>query len=532
MHNQNITLEQQKRQVESANKLKSEFLSNMSHELRTPLNSILTLTHVLLLEAKSKLEEEEYSYLEIVHRNGKNLLEIINSILDLSKIEAGRMDIHTNRFSFKQMLSMVNENLQPLAKEKGIDYKIIFDEHIPKINSDELKLHQVFTNIIGNAIKFTESGFVEIKTRVEDKSIITSIKDTGIGISKNDLHDIFDEFHQSDGTSSRKYEGTGLGLAIARKLITMLGGELTAESEKGVGSIFTIKVPIEWHNKDAYTAPFSDKLTNNITSSNYINDFSERKILLVDDNEDIIKQMTGLLENLNINLEVAIGGEQALKLIDMSIPDGIILDLMMPSIDGFEVLKTISINQKTKNIPIIILTAKDLSKNDLKKLEFANIQFIVQKGYIYQKDLIDKVKHILSLKNERSILNPEYKKQKNKKVNIYIISEQKDNLISISALLKNNYNINEITDSDGKFNKIATNGNNIILVDTPPESLHKNEYLEKFIPNEKIIPYTAIVLSARAMKGDKDMYLSLGYDEYVSLPIDYDNLALKIDNLL
>ncbi|PLX14886.1 MAG: hypothetical protein C0598_00295, partial [Marinilabiliales bacterium] len=102
----------------------------------------------------------------------------------------------------------------------------------------------------------------------------------------------------------------------------------------------------------------------------------------------------------------------------------------------------------------------------------------------------------------------------------------------ISALLKNNYNIIEITDSDGKFNKIATNGNNIILVDTPPESLHKNEYLEKFIPNEKIIPYTAIVLSARAMKGDKDMYLSLGYDEYVSLPIDYDNLALKIDNLL
>lgn len=224
LREQNTELEYQSRQLEEASRLKSEFLSNMSHELRTPLNSIMALSRSLIRQATGKLSEEAVGYLSIIERNGKKLLTLINDILDLSKIEAGKMDIVPKPFNVGSTIETILEMLAPLAEEKGIRLTATIPEGFPRIESDETRVYQILQNLIGNAIKFTEKGGVTVTARSNAANIHIEIKDTGIGIPDNCLPYIFEEFRQVDGTASRQYEGAGLGLAIADKASRMLGG--------------------------------------------------------------------------------------------------------------------------------------------------------------------------------------------------------------------------------------------------------------------------------------------------------------------
>lgn len=243
---QNLVLEEQRNQVEQANRLKSEFLSNMSHELRTPLNSILSLTRVLIMQAKEKLSAEEMNFLNVIDRNGKSLLNLINDILDLSKIEAGRVDVRLNRFSVASLIDLIIESLEHLAREKGIKLIQIIPEPLPDIETDEDMMRHVLQNIVGNAIKFTQEGSVTVSAYNDDNNILIEVADTGIGISTKDLPHIFDEFWQADGSHSRKYEGTGLGLSISYKILANLKGRIEVESEIGKGSTFRIILPVKW----------------------------------------------------------------------------------------------------------------------------------------------------------------------------------------------------------------------------------------------------------------------------------------------
>ncbi len=534
LQNQNVKLEAQKKQVESATKLKSEFLSNMSHELRTPLNSILALSHVLIQQTKDKLGEEEYSYLEIVERNGKNLLKLINGILDLSKIEAGRMEISTTYFSVSQLLQLVCESLQPLAKNKKIDLKLIVDENIPKISSDELKLHQVFTNIINNAIKFTEKGVVEIKAHYVNDIIKISVKDTGIGISKENLSFIFEEFRQSDGTNSRKFEGTGLGLAIADKIIEILGGEINVESEEGIGSTFTVSLPLNWKksSKPDELSIKNDNIVNKIVdafSDKDDVDYSNKLILIVDDNKDSTKQIKYLVEQLGIKAEVANDGKEALAFVNHTIPDGIILDLMMPEIDGFKVINQLMKNENSRDIPIVILTAMDLSYQDMLKLSHSNVQQIIQKGDVNFEQLQSNIKQILSSKIAKSI---DESQDTSNKINIFIISNNKDNATTINALLKDDYEEVKILNSDETIKVDMPDEKNILLFDMPTQDISKTEVLKYLKFSTQINNLPIIAISAQAMTGDKEKFISLGFDGYVSMPIDINTLSLEINRLL
>ena len=236
----------QKIEVEEANRLKSEFLSNMSHELRTPLNSIMALSNVLITHAKNKLDDDENNYLQVIERNGKRLLVLINSILDLSKIEAGKMDVSHEFTSIGNLLLIIKENMQTIADKKELVLTLSIPDNLPQIDTDESKLHQVLLNMVSNAIKFTEEGEVSISANYDTNNVFIEIKDTGIGISKEMLPNIFDEFRQVDGTSTRQYEGTGLGLAIANKLVKLLSGNIEVKSELNEGSVFTITIPIKW----------------------------------------------------------------------------------------------------------------------------------------------------------------------------------------------------------------------------------------------------------------------------------------------
>ncbi len=261
LQEQNVELDFQRQQIEEANRLKSEFLSNMSHELRTPLNSILLLSNVLIKQTKDKLNDEENDYLKIVERNGEKLLELINDILDLSKIESGKADISLGEVPLGTILRVIKENLTLLAEEKGLTISLKIPKKIPKVKTDEAKLYQVFTNVISNAVKFTEVGSVDIIVNKDSKNVYVAIKDTGIGIYEDSLQHIFDEFRQVDGSTTRKYEGTGLGLTIANKTMKLLGGNIQVKSELDKGSVFTISIPIKWVGRTELIPDTSERKT-------------------------------------------------------------------------------------------------------------------------------------------------------------------------------------------------------------------------------------------------------------------------------
>ncbi len=351
LHEQNLELEVQRKQVESANQLKSEFLSNMSHELRTPLNSIMALSRVLIMQAKDKLDEEENSYLEIVERNGKRLLSLINNILDLSKIESGKMDIAVSSFSLKTLLNMIVENIQGLTEEKSLSVSLSIPDHFPMLETDEARLHQVLLNIVGNAVKFTNKGGVDIIVTEEDGNACIAVKDTGVGISKEMLPRIFDEFRQVDGTSSRQYQGTGLGLAIAQRITSILGGEIKVDSVLGQGSVFKVYIPFNWDNSVSI-----QEIAKPISSSI---EGEKKTILVVDDEIEIINEISESLKNSGYKIITASSGIEALRLAKKHQPYAITLDVVMPEMDGWEVLQELKNDFSTKDIPVIIVSVSN-----------------------------------------------------------------------------------------------------------------------------------------------------------------------------
>ena len=219
---QNVELAEQKRQVDQASRLKSTFLSNMSHELRTPLNSVIALSGVLGRRLQQAIPEEEYGYLEVIERNGKHLLALINDVLDLSRIEAGKDEPTIERFDIKALAAEVVATLEPQAREKQIALVSSVGADLPLVVSDRTKCRHILQNLIANAVKFTEAGRVELSATATKTSLRIAVVDTGIGIAQSQLEQIFDEFRQADESTARKHGGTGLGLAIAKGLATLL----------------------------------------------------------------------------------------------------------------------------------------------------------------------------------------------------------------------------------------------------------------------------------------------------------------------
>ncbi|MDD3490090.1 MAG: ATP-binding protein [Paludibacter sp.] len=240
LEEQNKMLEAQKNKLNELNQLKTSFLSNMSHELRTPLNSIIALSGVLNRNLKNKIDDELYSYLPVIERNGKHLLSIINDILDFSRIESGRETINYTQIAPRQIINELCETLQPIASQKNIDLIVSFPDETNKLVTDEKKFRHIMQNLMANAVKFTNDGKVAVTLTQNENKFQIDVTDTGIGIKPEHLANIFEEFSQADSSTSRRFGGTGLGLAIARKYARLLGGDITVQSVPEVGSIFTL----------------------------------------------------------------------------------------------------------------------------------------------------------------------------------------------------------------------------------------------------------------------------------------------------
>ncbi|MCF7920110.1 MAG: response regulator [Candidatus Cloacimonetes bacterium] len=533
LHSQNIELELQKRQVMQANKLKSEFLSNMSHELRTPLNSILALSKIVLLQTQGKITPEETKYLEIVNRNGKRLLDLINDILDLSKIEAGKMDLHPVFISLEPVLENIRESISPLAQEKNIEVKLEISQKLPIIETDEGKVYQILQNIVGNAVKFTEKGYVSITAEHDRENIYVKVADTGIGIAKDDIAHIFEEFRQVDGSSSRFFEGTGLGLTIAYKLVKMLGGDIIVESILKKGSLFTVIIPAQWQGEIDYTEPeFLKSIPANQQETKLT--AGKSRLLLVEDNEASIIQIRNELQREGYIVDVASGGQQALDYVKRVIPDGIILDLMMPEIDGFEVLENIRNTEKTRQIPVLILTAKDLDRSDLAKLSANHVQQLVQKGNIDLQGLLTKIKLLLGnipgseiIKEDQMMEDPE-----NNLPEILIVEDNPDNMTTLKAMIGGKYRLREAQDGLQGLKSCVNCHPDLVLLDISLPVIDGIEVIGILKGSEETKHIPVIAVTARAMKEDEQELLQAGCDDYLAKPVNPELLLQKLQKWL
>jgi hypothetical protein len=237
-------LETQHRELEQANRVKSEFLSTMSHELRTPLNSVMALSQLMLARGTGKNPEQEREFLGIIERNGRHLLELVNAILDLSRIEAGQVAIFVGTVNAEDVVQSAMQTVRPLMADKGLCARVHTARGMPSFQSDEVRVRQILINLLSNAVKFTDTGEVEVSVETTADRVSFAVRDTGIGIEESDLDSIFDEFRQVDGSATRRHGGAGLGLTISRRLAEILGGTLTAKSAPGQGSVFTLSLPL------------------------------------------------------------------------------------------------------------------------------------------------------------------------------------------------------------------------------------------------------------------------------------------------
>lgn len=393
-------LEDKNVQLTLISKYKSEFLANMSHELRTPLNSLLILSQMLTENQEGNLTGDQLKYARTINQAGKELLGLINSILDLSKIEAGKMAVHAANLALEDLAVYMGNQFTLQAEEKGILFDVRLDPHLPShIASDEQKLKQILNNMISNGIKFTESGSVVLEIRKAEKKetekieelkgfkevIAFTIRDTGIGIPKEKMDIIFQSFEQGDEAISRKYGGTGLGLSISKGLAQFLGGVIKAVSKEGKGSIFTLflpeksdfflkgdkadtdqgypPVPGEFTG-DAYTQKDSPCLEPDEAEKELL---TGKKILIVDDDMRNIFALTAALESRGVTVIFAETGKQALDMLkDHLDVDLILMDIMMPEMDGYQTIQHIRQSPEFSKLPIIAATAKAM-KGDRKK---------------------------------------------------------------------------------------------------------------------------------------------------------------------
>ncbi len=340
--------------ADQANKAKSMFLANMSHEIRTPMNAIIGFSDLLYSSIK---DEKQRSQIDAIRSSGKNLLRIINDILDLSKIEAGKMVIQNEPINIYNIIKEIETIFAHITKEKGIRFVIDIQEEIPlALMLDETRIRQILFNLIGNAVKFTETGEVTLSVmeRIKEKDkidLIISVKDTGIGIPANQQSLIFEAFNQQEGQRTVQYGGTGLGLTITKRLVEMMGGNIVLSSVYGKGSVFTITLP------DIIIKKKSKEVAEINSSDPSVLFFETGSVLIADDNPENRKYLVDLLSHFPLELYEAENGVEAIEKAQQYLPQVILMDYIMPVMNGGEAIEILKKQDSTKVIPIIALSA-------------------------------------------------------------------------------------------------------------------------------------------------------------------------------
>jgi PAS domain S-box-containing protein len=343
--------------AERANLAKSQFLANMSHELRTPLNAIIGYSEMLEEEATDLGQEAFVSDLKRIHGAGKHLLALINDVLDLSKIEAGKMDLFLEKFDLKSMIHDVVTTVTPLVQKNGNHLDVQVSPDAGSMTADLTKMRQMLFNLLSNASKFTQNGRVGLDAARQGDQIVLHVRDSGIGMTPEQLGRLFEAFTQADASTTRKYGGTGLGLAITRRFARMMGGDVTAESVPGSGSTFTIRVPavVIDPKKAASPAPAASGPSRPVAPTAP----DARAVLVIDDDPAAQELLRRTLEKDGFRVITASGGDEGLRLAREVRPHVITLDVMMPGKDGWAVLGEIKADPTLRNSPVVMVTILD-----------------------------------------------------------------------------------------------------------------------------------------------------------------------------
>jgi len=514
-----------KQQAEAATIAKSQFLANMSHEIRTPMNAIIGFSNLAL---KTELSKKQFDYLTKIERSAQSLLQIINDILDFSKIEAGKLEMETIHFQLDEVMNHIANMVSVKAAEKNIELLITIADNVPRgLIGDPLRLGQILLNICNNAVKFTEAGSILIKVELSEtydkrSRIKFTIKDTGIGMSAEQITKLFEAFSQGDNSITRKFGGTGLGLTISKLLVEMMDGEIFVESELGRGSTFS------------FIAEFTRQKTENKVLPDTPVDIVGLKVLIVDDNKLSREVLKEQLLSFRLKPTAVDSGAMALRELERAALDKpydlVLMDWRMPGMDGIETAKMMRRSSKLGHIPLTIMVTAFDQEIIMRQAENAGIKAFLLKP-ISSSLLFDTIMQVLGREVPTAIrMHPREKDLLN----------GKEELRGVKVLLAEDVPLNqqvatEILESAGIIVQIANNGQeavdavakthyDAILMDIQMPIMGGHAATRLIRADKKNARLPIIAMTAHAMQGAKDECLAAGMNDYISKPIDPEYL--------
>ena len=514
----NLQIQEKAKELELSTKYKSEFLANMSHELRTPLNSILLLSRLLAENNNQNLTADQIEYANVIQKSGNGLLTLINEILDLSKVEAGKMEFEFIEFNVEDVINELQSMFEPVAKDKDISFSVHIQNNAPeKIESDKLRLEQILRNLISNALKFTKRGSVILNVSGNDKTISFSVKDTGIGIPKEKHQTIFEAFQQGDGSTRREYGGTGLGLSISNQLAKFLGGSLSMQSEEGKGSEFTFTIPLNRsiaHKPVTTTSEIiaqpqpepklkKDEFISAIIPASIPDDRDninkdDKVILIIEDDTMFAKSLLEFTQKNNYKGVVAVRGDEGIELAAKLCPIGILLDIQLPVKNGWQVLEELKANAATRNIPVHIMSSYEVKKQSLSK---GAIDFI-SKPIAFDKmsEIFKKIEDALSRHPQK----------------VLIIEENLKHAQALSYFLQTNNIAAEIKNSTTESIEALNNKDiDCVILDTGFYAEQLNETLEKIKQTPELEHIPVIIFTSKNLTHAEEMRMKQHADSIV-----------------
>lgn len=553
-------LEKKAEEVERSSKYKSEFLANMSHELRTPLNSLLILSRDLFDNKLNNLNDEQVESAEIIYNSGSDLLTLINEILDLSKIEAGKLSINIEDVQIQEIIDVIRINFKHVVAEKGLDLFINAEKDLPfLIQTDQQRLVQILKNLMSNAIKFTSAGSIsvsifkpEIDAVIKNSNlnprntIAISVTDTGIGIPVNKQQDIFEAFQQADGSTSRKYGGTGLGLSISLELTKLLGGVIALTSAEGCGATFTVYLPEKLNQQDFSGISYKTETSTKQNTMTYKSDFevpfdieddrdkiseSDKIILVVEDDNKFATILYRFCAQRKIKMIHASNGRSGIEYCNKYKPDAVILDVMLPELDGWGVLKSLKANSATMGIPVYMITVeeepRDIKSKDLvgystKPVNNEQLQDVFTE---LENAIIEKLKKQDQAPDEQINLAD---------CSILLVDDDMRNMFALSKVL---------TDRGAEVFKAANGQKAIdilgetpsidcILMDIMMPVMDGYEAMMRIRQKDQYANLPIIALTAKAMEEDREKCIDAGASDYIAKPVEIDNLMVLLNKWL